>query len=108
MTQPKAYTRGGWAGRWGYKGIESPARKESRPPSVSLPLPMLGPRGGGSRSAPRASIGQARLQQVLANLLRNAIGHTPPGGIVAVEGGPDRDGALAYRHYFRTCPASLT
>jgi signal transduction histidine kinase len=33
---------------------------------------------------PRALVDPARLEQVLSNLLRNAIRHTPPGGIVAV------------------------
>lgn len=33
---------------------------------------------------PPALVDRARLEQVLANLLRNAIRHTPPGGIVAV------------------------
>jgi signal transduction histidine kinase len=33
---------------------------------------------------PRASADEGRLEQVLANLLRNAIRHTPPGGIVVL------------------------
>ena len=33
---------------------------------------------------PKACVDEARLEQVLANLLRNAVRHTPPGGIVAV------------------------
>jgi signal transduction histidine kinase len=33
---------------------------------------------------PAAVVDEARLEQVLANLLRNGIQHTPPGGIVAV------------------------
>jgi signal transduction histidine kinase len=33
---------------------------------------------------PAAEVDPARLEQVLANLLRNAVRHTPPGGIVVV------------------------
>jgi signal transduction histidine kinase len=33
---------------------------------------------------PAAQADPTRLEQVLANLLRNAVRHTPPGGIVAV------------------------
>jgi signal transduction histidine kinase len=33
---------------------------------------------------PSAHLDPARLEQILANLLRNAVRHTPPGGIVAV------------------------
>jgi signal transduction histidine kinase len=33
---------------------------------------------------PWADVDEARLEQVLANLVRNAVRHTPPGGIVAV------------------------
>ena len=46
------------------------------------------------QALPRARIDPSRLEQVLANLLRNGIRHTPPGGIVAVmasvEGGAVR------------------
>ncbi len=35
-------------------------------------------------SLPAVQADEARLQQVIYNLLRNAIGHTPPGGIVVV------------------------
>ena len=42
-------------------------------------------------SLPSASADEGRLEQVLANLLRNAIRHTPPGGIVALRA--DTDGA---------------
>jgi signal transduction histidine kinase len=38
---------------------------------------------------PPACVDEARLQQVLANLLRNGIRHTPPGGIVAVGARPE-------------------
>jgi signal transduction histidine kinase len=33
---------------------------------------------------PQAHVDESRLEQILANLLRNGIRHTPPGGIVAV------------------------
>jgi signal transduction histidine kinase len=33
---------------------------------------------------PQANVDGTRLQQILANLVRNAVRHTPPGGIVAV------------------------
>jgi signal transduction histidine kinase len=33
---------------------------------------------------PKASADEGRLEQVLANLIRNAIRHTPPGGIVVL------------------------
>ena len=33
---------------------------------------------------PLAQVDEARLEQIITNLLRNAIRHTPPGGIVAV------------------------
>jgi signal transduction histidine kinase len=46
------------------------------------------------QALPRVRIDPSRLEQVLANLLRNGIRHTPPGGIVAVmasvEGGAVR------------------
>jgi signal transduction histidine kinase len=41
---------------------------------------------------PLAWVDEARLQQVLANLLRNGIRHTPPGGIVAVMAVAEQDG----------------
>ena len=40
---------------------------------------------------PPAVVDRARLEQVLANLLRNAIRYTPPGGIVAVVARPESD-----------------
>ncbi|MHB0875398.1 MAG: sensor histidine kinase [Anaerolineae bacterium] len=42
-------------------------------------------------SLPAAFADAARLHQVLANLLRNAVRHTPPGGIVAVSAEADGD-----------------
>lgn len=36
---------------------------------------------------PQALVDQGRFEQVLANLIRNALRHTPPGGIVAVSAG---------------------
>ncbi len=40
---------------------------------------------------PRAEVDGTRLAQILANLLRNAVRHTPPGGIVAAAAGADPD-----------------
>lgn len=40
---------------------------------------------------PRASIDEARFEQVLRNLLHNAIRHTPPGGIVVTIGRAEAD-----------------
>jgi signal transduction histidine kinase len=37
-------------------------------------------------------VDEARLQQILANLMRNGIRHTPPGGIVAVMAAAEDDG----------------
>src|SRR5262249_38050383 len=41
--------------------------------------------------APLAWVDEARLEQVIANLVHNGVRHTPPGGIVSlwVEGAPD-------------------
>jgi signal transduction histidine kinase len=47
-------------------------------------LPLLG-------DLPPAHADPARLEQVLANLLRNAVRHTPPGGIVAVTAAAEPD-----------------
>ncbi len=43
---------------------------------------------------PAAHADEARLEQVLANLLRNAIRHTPPGGIVAVAAWAEPDAVV--------------
>jgi signal transduction histidine kinase len=40
---------------------------------------------------PRLAVDQARLAQVLQNLLANALRHTPPGGTITVEAGPEAD-----------------
>lgn len=40
---------------------------------------------------PQATVDGTRLAQILANLLRNAIRHTPPGGIVAAAAGDEPD-----------------
>jgi signal transduction histidine kinase len=40
---------------------------------------------------PQAEVDGARLAQILANLLRNAVRHTPPGGIVAVAAAADEN-----------------
>jgi two-component system sensor histidine kinase BaeS len=37
-----------------------------------------------------------RIGEVLANLLHNAVRHTPPGGIVRVSAGPEAGGAVAF------------
>ncbi|MBN1979219.1 MAG: HAMP domain-containing protein [Anaerolineae bacterium] len=42
---------------------------------------------------PQACVDEARLEQILANLLRNGVRHTPPGGIVAVVAAAE-DGAV--------------
>jgi signal transduction histidine kinase len=44
------------------------------------------------RGLPRASADEGRLEQVLANLLRNAIRYTPPGGIVVLRAAATPDG----------------
>ena len=43
---------------------------------------------------PQALVDGGRLEQVLANLVRNAVRHTPPGGIIAVLARPDEAGEL--------------
>ncbi|NLG51034.1 MAG: HAMP domain-containing histidine kinase [Chloroflexi bacterium] len=43
---------------------------------------------------PRACVDQGRLEQVIANLLRNAIRHTPPGGIVVAAATADADAVI--------------
>lgn len=40
---------------------------------------------------PPACVDEARLEQILANLLRNGVRHTPPGGIVAVVAAAEED-----------------
>jgi signal transduction histidine kinase len=50
-----------------------------------------------SRDVPDALVDPARLSQVLANLLRNAVRHTPPGGIVMVEVCGPEDGFVVAR-----------
>ncbi len=44
-----------------------------------------------SGELPRAYVDESRLEQVLANLLRNGVRHTPPGGIVAVMAASETD-----------------
>jgi signal transduction histidine kinase len=41
---------------------------------------------------PLVRVDEARLEQILANLLRNGTRHTPPGGIVAVMAAAEKDG----------------
>jgi signal transduction histidine kinase len=43
---------------------------------------------------PVACVDESRLEQILANLLRNGVRHTPPGGIVAVVAATEEDGAV--------------
>lgn len=43
---------------------------------------------------PPAFIDEARLEQILHNLLRNGVRHTPPGGIVVVTAGIEADAAV--------------
>jgi signal transduction histidine kinase len=43
---------------------------------------------------PQACVDKARLEQVLANLLRNGIRHTPPGGIVALAASAKQDAVV--------------
>ncbi|MGH2516177.1 MAG: sensor histidine kinase [Ktedonobacterales bacterium] len=43
---------------------------------------------------PAAMADASRVEQVLLNLLRNGVRHTPPGGIVAVEASADETGAI--------------
>lgn len=43
---------------------------------------------------PRVCVDADRLEQMLANLLRNGVRHTPPGGIVAVVASDDGDGLV--------------
>lgn len=43
-------------------------------------------------SLPHACVDEGRLEQVLANLLRNAIRYTPPGGIVVLRGSAGEQG----------------
>ena len=44
-----------------------------------------------SGTLPLACVDESRLEQILANLLRNGIRHTPPGGIVAVMAAAEED-----------------
>ena len=46
------------------------------------------------KQLPLVCADRARLEQILANLVRNAVRHTPPGGIIAVVAEAEKDTAV--------------